>query len=39
MGLLAREGYAVIVLATKAGIFALRVTPDGVVTPLSAQRD
>ncbi|HVY44817.1 MAG TPA: hypothetical protein VHB21_03020 [Minicystis sp.] len=38
IGLLAREGYAVIVLATKNGIVALRVTPDGKVAPAPAQR-
>jgi hypothetical protein len=37
IGLVAREGYAVIVLATKNGVVTLRVTPDGKVAPLPAQ--
>jgi hypothetical protein len=36
IGLVAREGYAIIVLATKAGIVALRVTPDGKVAAAPA---
>jgi hypothetical protein len=37
VGLVAREGYAVIVLATKGGIVGLRVTPDGKVSAAPAQ--
>ncbi len=37
IGLVAREGYAVVVLATKGGIVALRVTPDGKVSAAPAQ--
>ena len=37
--LFAREGFALLLLSTVSGVHALRVEPDGRVTPVPAKRE